>query len=179
MASGSPRRKELLKLIISEFDVIAADVEEICPADTDLKNRPEYLAVLKAKAVAKDYSGCVVIGADTAVILNGTMLGKPTSTENAREMLKSLSGKCHDVITGCAIIKGEKIKSFSVKTQVKFLPLTDKMIDNYIKTQEPLDKAGAYGIQGFGSLFVESISGDYFNVVGLPVSRLNLELADF
>lgn len=179
LASASPRRKELLKFIISDFDCVTAEVEEVCPDNMPPESCPEYLAVLKAKAVAKNHTESIVIGADTAVFLNGTMLGKPKSEADAKSMLKSLSGKTHSVITGCALIKGEKIKSFAVKTDVKFLCLSEAQIDSYIKTGEPLDKAGSYGIQGFGSLLVDSISGDYFNVVGLPVSRLNAELLNF
>ena len=179
LASGSPRRKELLKFIIPEFEIITADIEEVCPDTMAAKERPEYLALKKAKAVAKNHEGFTVIGADTAVFLGEEMLGKPKDRAEAIKMLKSLSGKTHSVITGCAIVNGEKERSFSVETTVKFLKLDNIEINKYIETNEPFDKAGAYGIQGFGSLLIEGICGDYFNVVGLPVSRLNAELKDF
>ena len=118
----------------------------------------------------------IIIGADTVVALDGKILGKPKNDENAREMLKFLSGKAHSVFTGVTLIKGDITRSFAVETKVKFFDLTDEEIDEYIKTGEPADKAGAYGIQGYGSLLVEKIDGDYFNVVGLPVSKLAREL---
>lgn len=179
LASGSPRRKELLKFVIPEFEIITADIEEICPETIKTKQRPEYLALKKAKAIAEKYKDATVIGADTAVFLGENMLGKPKSVADAKNMLKSLSGKTHSVITGCAIVNGAKEKSFSVETKVKFLELDDNEIDDYIKTNEPFDKAGGYGIQGFGALLVESIMGDYFNVVGLPISKLNIYLKEF
>ena len=179
LASGSPRRKELLKFVIPEFEIITADIEEICPDKIKAKQRPEYLALKKAKAVAEKYKDAIVIGADTAVFSGGEMLGKPKDKRQAIKMLKSLSGKTHSVITGCAIVCGEKEKSFSVETTVKFLELNDRRIAEYIETDEPFDKAGGYGIQGSGALLIEGICGDYFNVVGLPVSRLNTELKSF
>lgn len=179
LASGSPRRKELLRFVIPEFEIITADIEETCPNEVKAKQRPEYLALKKAKAVAENYKDATVIGADTAVFLGENMLGKPKSVADAKNMLKSLSGETHSVITGCAIVNGAKEKSFSVETKVKFLELHDNEIDDYIKTNEPFDKAGGYGIQGFGALLIESITGDYFNVVGLPVSKLNIYLKEF
>lgn len=179
LASGSPRRKELLKFIVNNFDVITADIKEVCPLDIDIKKRPEYLAFQKAKAVAKSHTDAIVMGADTAVFLGEEMLGKPKDKADAIRMLKNLSGKTHSVITGCAIVNGKRETSFSVETKVKFFKLNEKQIKEYINTNEPFDKAGAYGIQGLGSLLVESITGDYFSVVGLPVSRLNLELKKF
>lgn len=179
LASGSPRRKELLRFVIPEFEIITADTEETCPNEVTANQRPQYLALKKAKAVAKNHKDATVIGADTAVFLGENMLGKPKSVADAKNMLKSLSGKTHSVITGCAIVNGEKEKSFSVETKVKFLKLHDNEINDYIKTNEPFDKAGGYGIQGFGALLIESITGDYFNVVGLPVSKLNIYLKEF
>lgn len=179
LASGSPRRKELLKFVLDDFEIITADIKEICPDNLKPTECPEYLALEKARNVAKNNSDSVVIGSDTAVFSDNKMLGKPKNELEAEKMLKSLSGKTHSVITGCAIIKGEKEISFSTETKVKFLKLSDAQIKDYIKTKEPLDKAGAYGIQGYGSLLVESITGDYFNVVGLPISRLNIELKKF
>ncbi|MCQ2455442.1 MAG: Maf family protein [Clostridia bacterium] len=179
LASGSPRRKELFAYICKDFAIVTADIKEFCPDEIPIEKRPEYLALQKAEAVAKSNKDAVVIGADTAVFSDGEMLGKPKDRFDAEKMLKRLSGKTHTVITGCAIVCGQEKRSFSVETRVKFLTLDDNRIADYIKTGEPVDKAGAYGIQGFGSLLVESINGDYFNVVGLPVSRLNQELQNF
>jgi len=176
LASGSPRRQELLSLVVPEFDIVVADIEEICPCEIKPLDKPEYLALKKAKHIAKDNLNSVVIGADTAVFLGDKMLGKPKSETDAFDMLKSLSGKNHKVVTGCALILGDREITFSVVTEVEFFKLSDKEIREYISTKEPMDKAGAYGIQGFGALLVKGIKGDYFNVVGLPVSALKREL---
>ena len=179
LASGSPRRKELLKLVIPKFSCVTADIEEICPESIAPEERPQYLAVKKATHIAKQNKNSTVIGADTAVFLDGKMLGKPKDESDAENMLKSLSGKTHKVITGCAIVCGDKKTEFSVQTEVTFFELSDKEIKKYILTKEPMDKAGAYGIQGYGSLLIKEIKGDYFNVVGLPVSALNKNLNRF
>lgn len=179
LASASPRRKELLRLITDDFTVKTADVDETVPKDIDIFDAPVYLALKKAKAVAEKNKKSIIIGADTAVFLGEKMLGKPESEENAEKMLSSLSGKEHLVITGCAVISERETKTFSVKTYVKFKSLTKKEIKDYIATGEPMDKAGAYGIQGRGALFVEKINGDYYNVVGLPVEKLNIVLNSF
>lgn len=179
LASASPRRKELLRLITDDFKVVTADVDETVPDDIDIFEAPSFLALKKAKAVAENNKNSVIIGADTAVFLGEKMLGKPENKEEAEKMLSSLSGKEHLVITGCAVISEREIKTFSVKTYVKFKSLTKKEIKDYIATGEPMDKAGAYGIQGKGALFVEKINGDYYNVVGLPVEKLNIVLNSF
>ena len=179
LASASPRRKELLRLITDDFKVVTADVDETVPDDIDIFEAPSFLALKKAKAVAEKNKKSVILGADTAVFLGKKMLGKPENKEEAEKMLSSLSGKEHLVITGCAVISEKEIKTFSVKTYVKFKSLTKKEIKDYIATGEPMDKAGAYGIQGRGALFVEKINGDYYNVVGLPVEKLNIVLNSF
>lgn len=179
LASASPRRKELLRLIFPEFDIIPADVDETLPDGIDPEYAPIYLSEIKAKAICKEHPDALIIAADTVVISNGEILGKPTDKEDAERMLRSLSGKTHSVITGCCISSGKKLKSFFVKSLVTFYPLSDREIADYISTGEPMDKAGAYGIQGGAALFTEKIEGDYFNIVGLPVSRLNLELKNF
>ncbi len=176
LASASPRRQELLRLIFNEFNVIPSDAEEIVNENISAENTAEYLAVLKAKAVAEKYPQDTVIGADTCVVIGNKILGKPKDKEDARKMIKLLSGNVHKVITGCAIIGGKKINSFSAETEVEFYPLSDAEIEEYINTSEPYDKAGGYGIQGKASLFVKGIKGDYFNVVGLPIAQLNKEL---
>ncbi len=179
LASGSPRRRELLDTAGLDFDVIVADVDEKIPGGAEPQEVVKSLALQKAQAVAQMYPDSTVIGADTVVVNGGEILGKPKSEKNAEEMLAALSGKNHKVCTGVAIIKGEKIKSFCETTEVEFHPLTEKQISDYVKTGEPMDKAGAYGIQGKGCVLVKRINGDYFNVVGLPVSRVYRELDGF
>ncbi len=172
LASASPRRQELIKLISEDITVHPSDVDETVPEGISAEAAPEYLAVKKAAAVAKLFPHDTVIGSDTSVIVDGIILGKPTDRENAKEMLTLLSGKVHKVITGCAVFKNGKSISFSEVTEVKFHRLDDREIEEYLDREEYKDKAGAYGIQGYASLLIEGINGDYFNVVGLPVSRL-------
>ena len=172
LASASPRRKELLSLAVKDFEIIPSKIPEIVPDGLEVEKHSEYLARLKANDIAKDFKNAVVIGADTSVILGNEILGKPRDREDAKRMLKMLSGNTHKVITGCAVVKNGVCDSFSVTTEVEFLGLTDKEIEDYLNTDEPYDKAGSYGIQGLGGLFVNSIKGDYFNVVGLPVAHL-------
>lgn len=179
LASLSPRRKTLLKLITEDFSCISENIPEIIPDVLDILKAPEFLALKKAEAVAVFHPEDTVIGADTAVFLDKKLLGKPKDKREAEKMLLSLSGKEHLVITGCAVIKGEVKKSFSVKTAVKFRTLSINEIRDYIENSNPLDKAGSYGIQDKGALFVEKIKGDYYNVVGLPVSRLYEVLKSF
>ena len=176
LASRSPRRQELIANIISDFSVVASDAEEVLPEGVAPEDAPAYLAKLKAQAVAADYPDDVVIGADTVVILDGEVLGKPRDRDDAVRMLRGLSGKTHTVVTGCAIVKNGQITSFSDITRVEFYPLDDREIMEYIATGEPFDKAGAYGIQGRGCVLVKRIEGDFFNVMGLPVARLKREL---
>ena len=178
LASKSPRRRELIALITDDFEVITAEEAEILPAGIAPEDAPAYLAQCKAQAVAKNYPDKVVIGADTVVLLDGEVLGKPRDAEDAFAMLRGLSGRAHTVITGCCLIRGTLRRTFSVTTRVEFYPLSDSEIAAYIATGEPFDKAGAYGIQGRGSLLVKGIEGDYFNVVGLPVAALSRELRD-
>lgn len=177
LASQSPRRQELLKLITSDFEIKVSNVDETLPDKIMPKEAVMYLSKIKAEPFAD--SDDIVIGADTVVALDGKILGKPKSKENAREMLRFLSGRTHSVFTGVTLASDKKTKTFAVETKVKFFELTNEEIDAYIKTKEPFDKAGAYGIQGYGSLLVEKIDGDYFNVVGLPVSTLARELKAF
>ena len=153
--------------------------EEILPDGISVSETAEQLAFLKAQSVAKDYPQDCVVGCDTVVILSEQILSKPCDEADAFSKLKILSGNTHKVITGCALIKGERVHTFREETLVTFYPLTDEEITTYIATKEPMDKAGAYGIQGYGSLFVKGIEGDYFNVVGLPVARLMRELKTF
>ncbi len=179
LASASPRRCELLKLIIKDFSVIPAKVDETVPENISAEFSPEFLSVKKAKSVALSHPDALVIGADTAVFSDGVMLGKPQDKADAYKMLKGLSGKTHFVITGCALFYKGKTLSFSEKTYVEFYELSDSEINGYISTLSPMDKAGAYGIQDEGGLFVKRIDGDYNNVVGLPVARLKREIDNF
>lgn len=170
LASKSPRRKELLSLITTDFTVRAADVDETLPEGISPEDAVLYLSKIKAQAV---FNGTdMVIGADTIVVLDGKILGKPRNDEEAFSMLRELSGREHSVFTGVSVLNLNANIYFHRETKVKFCPLSDEEIWDYIKTGECSDKAGAYGIQGYGSRFVESINGDYFNVVGLPVSAL-------
>lgn len=171
LASKSPRRKELLSLITENFVIKSAEVDESLPKGIQPDKAVEYLSKIKAEPFRNDED--IIIGADTVVSIDGVILGKPKDRSDAFKMLKMLSGKYHSVFTGVTIIKPDSTKTFSVETRVKFFDLTDREINDYLDTGEPFDKAGAYGIQGKGSLLVEKIDGDYFNVVGLPVSTLN------
>ncbi len=178
LASSSPRRREFLKLITEDFESISTDVDETLPENTDPLKASEYLSLVKAKAV--EYSSeNIVIGCDTTVIIDNKILGKPNNINQCREYLEMLSGRNHKVITACSIVCGDNIRTFSEVTEVTFRTLSNEDIEWYISTGEPFDKAGGYGIQGKGSLLIERINGDYFNVVGLPVSRLNQELKMF
>ena len=177
LASKSPRRKELLSIITNDFVIKTADVDETLPENIAPQKAVEYLSKIKAEPFKNDKE--IVIGADTVVAIDGKILGKPKDKADAYNMLKMLSGKEHSVFTGVTVIGQSKADTFSVETRVKFFDLTDDEINDYINTGEPFDKAGGYGIQGKGSLLVEKIDGDYFNVVGLPVSRLAKALSAF
>ena len=179
LASQSPRRQELIRNVTEDFDVVVSPVEEDLPEGTPPEQAPVYLARLKAGAVSRMYPDRLVIGADTVVLLGGRLLGKPADADDAREMLRSLSGRVHTVVTGCCLKLGDRERCFSQSTSVEFYPMSDREIDEYIATGEPFDKAGSYGIQGKGMLFVKGIAGDYFNVMGLPVALLGRELKSF
>ncbi len=177
LASASPRRRELLRLITPEFDCAAADSDESLPPGILPREAVIYLSRLKARAFLP--SDRLIIGADTVVALENRIIGKPADEEDAFCILKSLSGREHSVFTGVTVLCGDKELSFCEETRVLFYTLSDEEIKAYIKTGECLDKAGAYGIQGRGSLLVEKIDGDYFNVVGLPVAKLYRKLKSF
>ena len=179
LASASPRRRELIKLISDNVICVTSGEEESLPEGIPASETAEHLAYQKAKSVARDYPLDFVVGCDTVVILDDTILSKPYDEEDAFSKLSALGGRKHKVITGCALIKGDRIHTFSQETQVEFYPLSQEEIRSYIDTKDCMDKAGAYGIQGAGSLFVKGIEGDYFNVVGLPVARLKRELEAF
>lgn len=181
LASGSPRRIELLKKLGCKFRVIPSKVEEKINPSLSPTENARRISCLKALDVASKISEGIVIAADTVVVLNRKILGKPKNKKEARAMLQKLSAKEHRVITGIAVVdvKTKAIKQSAVTTKVKFRKLNQNLIEKYIKSGEPQDKAGAYGIQGKGALLVESIKGDYFNVVGLPLNALDQLLEKF
>ena len=176
LASASPRRQELMKWITSDFTVLPADVEEIIPEEMPVMEQPRYLSEIKASAVAKEHPQALVIGADTLVICDGIAMGKPHGHDEAFSMLKKLSDRKHQVVTGCTVIYKGKKTSFSETTDVFFYSLSDQEIEDYIATGDPFDKAGGYGIQSYGIVLVKKIEGDYANVVGFPVARLSREI---
>lgn len=176
LASRSPRRKELLSLILDDFEVISSDFDESSITISDPEELVKRLSHGKAISVAKEHDG-IVIGADTVVVSpNGVVFGIPADREEALEMLSALSGDKHQVMTGVTLLDGEYQDCFCVKTDVYFRSLDQAEILSYLETGEPFDKAGGYGIQGKASLFVEKIEGDYFNVVGLPVTATYLSI---
>ena len=177
LASQSPRRRELMQLLNIGFSVRVADVEETLLANATPAQQARHLSAIKAKAVAKP--GEIVIGADTIVVLGDRILGKPKDRQEAVQMLRLLSGNTHQVMTGVTVISDKKEVSCTEVTEVTFRQLTEEEILHYVNTLEPMDKAGAYGIQGGAAKFVEGIRGDYFNVVGLPVCKLSQILRDF
>lgn len=173
LASGSPRRKELLNQLGIEFEVIPADVDETLEEGLSPEEAVKQLSLKKAAAVAKMHPGKIVLGADTVVAYDGEILGKPEDENDALDMLLLLSGRTHHVYTGVALIYPDgKVKSFSESTEVVMYENDRQLIKEYIATGEPMDKAGAYGIQGMGAILVKEIRGDYNNVVGLPVARI-------
>lgn len=175
LASQSPRRKEILSLLDIPFKIMVSDADETADESLPAYFIAESLSLKKAAAVAKNIdTEAIVIGADTIVVSEGKILGKPKDNDDAAAMLSALSGRTHSVISGVTVMdtKSAKSESFYVETKVTFAELTDTEIADYIASGEPCDKAGAYGIQGRGGKFVEKIEGDYFNVVGLPLSKL-------
>ncbi len=179
LASASPRRKKLLSALFSEFRVVPSDIREMVPRHMPVDKCPEYLAGMKAESVARENPKALVIGCDTSVIIDGKMLNKPRSTADARMMMQLLSGKTHQVITGCCLYYMGKSITFSEVTGVEFYKLTEEEIEQYVNTTEPYDKAGGYGIQNKGAFFIKGIKGDYYNVVGLPLARLKREVDIF
>lgn len=185
LASASPRRRELLSRLGVDFEIIAADVDEQVDFTLSPEELVSGLALRKARAVSnilKDRlpssEDSLVIAADTVVARDGIVLGKPTDKADAKRMLRMLSGTAHEVLTGMAILTDRKLLLHTERTEVCFRRLEDTEIDAYIASGEPMDKAGAYGIQGIGGLFVSSIHGDYYNVVGLPICKLGVMLRE-
>ena len=172
LASSSPRRKELLQTAGLEFEIDVKEVDESIAEGTPPAEAAKITACKKAAAVAEYHENDIVIGADTIVVAGEKILGKPKDEADAAAMLRMLSGVEHQVITGVCLFCGGKSQSFAQISKVKFYDLTDEEIASYVATREPMDKAGAYGIQGRGCTLVERIEGDYFNIVGLPVAEV-------
>lgn len=179
LASASPRRAEILRAVGWPFSALATHVDESLLADEGAEAAVERLALKKAEAAAQQCSEGLILGADTAVVVDREVLGKPRDEADAERMLRLLSGRWHDVITGVALLRrggeGRRVVAHE-KTQVRFGALSDEEIDSYVRSREPMDKAGAYAVQGRAALLIEEIRGDYWNVVGLPV-RLLYKLA--
>ena len=171
LASASPRRKELLGLFGIPFVIRAADIDETMDPGKPPFDEVARVSRLKALAVPREETD-VVIAADTIVVCQGNILGKPHSPEEARRMLRLLSGRDHQVMTGCTVLRSDGSETFTEVTDLHFRQLSDREIGNYVQSGEPMDKAGAYGIQGGAALFCEKLVGDYYNVMGLPVCRL-------
>lgn len=172
LASQSPRRRELLALIGISHDVRPANIDERVLPDETPANHAERLARSKAEFIASREPAAVVIGSDTIVVLDGDILGKPEDGADAARMLARLSGRTHTVLTAVAVTHGGRTVSGVESVEVTFRPLTAEQIESYIATGEPMDKAGAYGIQGYGAVIVERVHGDYFAVMGLALGRL-------
>lgn len=181
LASASPRRKELLEKLGLKFSVDASGYPENLNSDLKPEGLVKSLSLKKAASVARKYSDAIIIAADTIGVIRGKIIGKPHTTDEAEKMLRSLSGRSHCVITGFTIIDStsNKVLTRTVETRVIIKKLSPIEIQNYVKTGEPLDKAGAYAIQGLGSVIVEKIIGDYYNVMGLPLNALAESLKEF
>ena len=172
LASGSPRRRELMATLVSDYEVVPSQVEEIIPENVSPDIVAQKLAILKAEDVANSRPDAMIIGSDTVVDVDGKILGKPCDEDEAFSMLKLLSGRSHLVHTGVAVVTNGVTISFVESTEVTFVELSDEEIRAYVKTGEPMDKAGAYGIQGIGARLVSSIKGDFYTVMGFPVAKL-------
>ncbi len=180
LASSSPRRQEILKRIGLSFKTVNPDLDEVIDQEMPPEDIVSHWSRKKAEAVAAHYgSEDIVIAADTIVYFDGNILGKPTDETDAFKTLTMLSGSWHTVYTGITIIRGDDVLTDVESTTVLFRELSSKQIEHYIDTGEPMDKAGSYGIQDLGALFVERIDGDIYNVIGLPLYRLSLMLSHF
>ena len=175
LASASPRRAEILRTVNWPFETLPTNIDETREADEDAATYVQRLARAKAEAAARRCPGATIVAADTVVVINEQILGKPGEQDEAHKMLRRLSGQWHQVLTGVALIDNATSKVAYETTEVKFAVMSQDEIDWYVSSGEPMDKAGAYAIQGLGARFIEGIRGDYFNVVGLPV-RLLYEL---
>ena len=179
LASESPRRREILMQTDIAFMTATMNYDETLDTTIPIHEAVEKIALTKATSIQDKYPSDVIVGADTVVIVDGEVLGKPKDEQEAFHMLKKLSGRTHQVMSAVAILKEGRKDIFHVVTDVTFIELSDDVIKKYIKTKEPYDKAGAYAIQGKAAVFIDSIHGDYYNVVGLPISRLVQKLKNF
>lgn len=180
LASQSPRRKQLMELAELDFTVLVADVDETNPPGMPGEEVPAHLARKKADAVSHLVADAIVVAADTVVLLDGDILGKPRDHADAVQMLQRLNGRVHRVVTGVCIRQQEKEHCFSVTTEVQFRTLTDEQIQHYVANYQPMDKAGAYAIQEWiGVTGIEKINGDYYNVMGLPIGDVVMALTQF
>lgn len=176
LASNSPRRKDYMELLGYDFEIIGSDIEEVINNKLEHEELVMDLAFQKAYEVFKTHKEDIVMGFDTLVIIDDVILGKPKNKEEAKIYLNLLSDHTHRVVTGCTILTRGYSRSFYSDAYVSFYKLDEKEIDDYIETEEPMDKAGAYGIQGFGSKFVKGVNGDYFTIVGFPIAKVYQEL---
>ena len=179
LASSSPRRAKLLKDAGLQFEIVASDVDETFDPTLTPSEIAMYLAKLKADHIAKNYKNDIVIGADTIVVYGNKILGKPVDENDAFEMLTTLSNQCHIVYTGVSIISKDKEETFYSQTKVCMKALSELEIRAYINTKEPMDKAGAYGIQGDGGKLVDQYEGDFFTIMGLPLKELLTRLKNY
>lgn len=181
LASSSPRRRELLEKSGLKFTVDPTEMDEKLEGEVSPEELARSISLEKASAAAHRHPDSIIIAADTFGVLDGRLLGKPADASDARRMLTSLSGKCHEVLTGFTIMDSTSQKTVSrvVRTRVYFKVLSSEQIDQYVETGEPLDKAGAYAIQGLGAQLIDRVEGDYSNVIGLPVHALAEELDKF
>jgi septum formation protein len=179
LASQSPRRKKILEQVGLNFDVVVSDFDETKIRFKTPQEMVERLSLEKARIIAKKHPNTIIIGADTTVIFKSEIIGKPKSKADAFRILRLLSGNTHEIVTGFTVIKGSKSITKHVVSKVKFKKLTEDEIEAYVATGEPMDKAGGYGIQERGGLFMENITGDYFNVVGLPIFAVAKALKEF
>jgi len=179
LASASPRRKELMGLITTDFVIETADVDEAAVTAPDPAALVRALAHAKCMAVAQNRPGDLVIGCDTVVDCGGEVFGKPADAADARRMLQALSGRTHAVHTGVCMAKGDKVVTFSDTCRVTFFPIDARDLEAYITTAEPYDKAGAYAIQGHAAVWIDRLEGDYYTIMGFPVSRAAKLLKEF
>lgn len=178
LASGSPRRAEILTSVGWKFEKVVADIDETEFAGENPADYVQRLAKEKAEVVAANYSDRMVLGADTTVVIDNQIIGKPVDLDDARRMLRLLSGNWHEVLTGVAVVQNGSTKVGLQNTRVKFVELSESAIEFLVKFGEPLDKAGAYAVQAQAALFIEGIEGDYWNVVGLPISLVYQLVSD-
>ena len=171
LASQSPRRRELMEKLHLPFQVMAATVDETLDLSAGLQSAMEELAWRKADCIWRQHPEAIVIGADTVVVRDGEILGKPHDEKEAVRMLKSLSGRIHQVMTGVCVLSSERKECFCDVSEVEFYPLREDQIRRYVATGEPMDKAGAYGIQGEGFFLVKRINGDFYSIMGFPAAR--------